>query len=167
MIMSEPHILRENPSKYDEEWRFFNIPAHLIAPRPTRSGKPRAKLVRFTPEKITLQASELASNRVVHHDDPEKIVVASFEGLRFPDERPSVSSEYIFRLLKAGLFLNGRQYRFFGHGNSQLVSTRTFNLIIPTATYCDGYESAAEDAIFGKRIPMRNWINASMPWAKN
>lgn len=122
MASTDFHVLRENPSKDDEEWRFLNIPAHLMVPRPARSGKPRAKLVRFTPEKITLQASELASNRVVHHDDPEKIIVASFEGLRFPDERPSVSSEYIFRLLKAGLFLNAKQYRFFGHGNSQLVS---------------------------------------------
>ncbi|KAI0028389.1 RdRP-domain-containing protein [Vararia minispora EC-137] len=56
----------------------------------------------------------------MHHEDPMKIIVASFDKFRFPDTKPSVASEYIFRMLTTGLFLNEKQYRFFGHGNSQL-----------------------------------------------
>jgi hypothetical protein len=117
-------VLRENPSPDDTEWVFTNIPDHLLKPPPSRSGRLRVKLISFSPEKIELQVADLSSNRVVHHEpDPSKIVMASFSALRFKDMKPSVASEYIVRMFKAGLFLNGIQYRFFGHGNSQLVWT--------------------------------------------
>jgi hypothetical protein len=120
--MAHIHVLRTNPSPEDTDWLFTGIPPDLVTPPPSkRSRKPRAKLVIFNPEQITLQATELASNRVMHHQDAARIVVASFEKFRFLDMKPSVASEYILRMLKAGLWLNGRQYRFFGHGNSQLV----------------------------------------------
>lgn len=122
--MAQVHVLRYQPSIDDKEWIFTGVPTSLLSPPPSRSNRPRAKLIIFKPDKITLQAAELASNRVVHHEDPAKIALASFDQFRFPDTKPSISSEYIFRLLKAGLFLNGTQYRFFGHGNSQLVRRR-------------------------------------------
>jgi regulator of nonsense transcripts 1 len=41
--------------------------------------------------------------------------------LRFPDSFLRVTGDYIVRLMKDGLFLNGVQYRFYHHSNSQLA----------------------------------------------
>ncbi|KIK70231.1 hypothetical protein GYMLUDRAFT_150630 [Collybiopsis luxurians FD-317 M1] len=120
------YVLRENPPPDDTEWKFTSIPPQYLSkpsrPPPAGGRTPTlfAKLIIFTPESITLQISPLSSNRVVLHQDPSKIIIASFEKFRFPDHQPSVATEYIIRMFKAGLFLNGKQYRFFGHGNSQL-----------------------------------------------
>ncbi|TFY74672.1 hypothetical protein EWM64_g9340, partial [Hericium alpestre] len=75
---------------------------------------------------ITLQLTQFPSNRVVYADEKDKLILASFERLRFPDVKPSVSSDYVVRFFKAGLFLNGVQYRFYGHSNSQLRSRGCF-----------------------------------------
>ncbi|KAE9396457.1 RdRP-domain-containing protein [Gymnopus androsaceus JB14] len=100
------HVLRANPTPDDAEWIFNNIPPQFLS-------KPSQPIPgnRIAP---------LSSNRVVQHEDPSKIVIASFEKFRFPELRPSVATEYMIRLFKEGLFLNGKQFRFFGHGNSQL-----------------------------------------------
>ncbi|KAI0318242.1 RNA dependent RNA polymerase-domain-containing protein [Amylostereum chailletii] len=115
------YTLRENPTPEDQEWIFTNVPEQSLVPKPHRNpNMRRGKLIIFTPEKITLQTEQISNNRVVLHEDPSKLVIASFEKFRFPDMRPSVATDYMIRLFKAGLFLNGKQYRFFGHGNSQL-----------------------------------------------
>ncbi|KAI0051209.1 RdRP-domain-containing protein [Auriscalpium vulgare] len=116
-------ILREKPHIEDKSWVFSHVPASFLIPPPPRarrSDRPKAKLINFTPEKITLELQPLSSNRVVISDDPSKLIIASFSQFRFPDVKPSVSTDYMIRLFQAGLFLNGVQYRFFGHGNSQL-----------------------------------------------
>lgn len=137
MLTSSPtnmdkHILRANPRPEDAEWHFDNIPLRFLGrpsvPAPGGRERRFAKLIIFTPESITLQISQLSSNRVVLHEDSSKLIIASFEKFRFPDQRPSVASDYIIRMFKTGLFLNGRQYRFFGHGNSQLVSVTSGSL---------------------------------------
>ncbi|TFY79169.1 hypothetical protein EWM64_g4844 [Hericium alpestre] len=125
-----PYILRENPTTEDDSWVFNNIPANfLVPPNPSSQNRRTAsqgKLVRFTPENITLQLTQFPSNRVVYADEKDKLILASFERLRFPDVKPSVSSDYVVRFFKAGLFLNGVQYRFYGHSNSQLRSRGCF-----------------------------------------
>ncbi|KAJ3981779.1 RdRP-domain-containing protein [Lentinula detonsa] len=122
--MNNEYILRASPTPDDTEWNFDNIPPQFLnrASITTAGGRERrfAKLIIFTPEKISLQISPLSSNRVVMREDPSKLVVASFEKFRFPEQRPSVATDYMIRMFKSGLFMNGRQYRFFGHGNSQL-----------------------------------------------
>ncbi|KAJ4468847.1 RNA dependent RNA polymerase-domain-containing protein [Lentinula aciculospora] len=117
-------ILRATPTPDDTEWKFDHIPPQFLS-RPSSAASGRretrfAKLIIFTPENITLQISPLSSNRIVMREDPSKLIIASFEKFRFPEQRPSVASDYMIRMFKAGLYLNGRQYRFFGHGNSQL-----------------------------------------------
>lgn len=79
------------------------------------------KLVIFSYEKITIELAQFPSNRMVYYDDSNDLILASFGGLRFPDTRPSVATDYKLRFFQAGLFLNGVQYRFYGHSNSQLV----------------------------------------------
>ncbi|KAF8597550.1 RNA-directed RNA polymerase [Ceratobasidium sp. AG-I] len=100
----------------EQEWRFnLNVPIP-----PPRRG--RGKLLIFTPESLTLQIEEFSSNRVLHQDNPEDFVLASFGALRFRDHSPSAAADYIQRVLVNGFFLNGRQYRFYHHSNSQLRS---------------------------------------------
>ncbi|KAH9833398.1 RNA dependent RNA polymerase-domain-containing protein [Rhodofomes roseus] len=80
----------------------------------------------FTPDAIKLDMILFPANRILNADDPSKFILASFEGLRFPDTPASTTREYMMRLFKAGLFLNGAQYRFHGHSNSQLRSRSCF-----------------------------------------
>lgn len=119
------HILRKDPSKDDNEWR-FSVPPTLLNVR-QQAGAIRGKLVSFSHEAIILQTNILfPMNRVLNTDDPSKYILASFAKLRFPETGPRVGKEYIVRLLKAGFFLNGIQYRFYHHSNSQLVGGRQF-----------------------------------------
>jgi hypothetical protein len=116
--MAPPYVLRENPTKEDDSWKFTAPATALATPR----NRPNyGKLISFTAEKITLQMIEFPANRVLRADDPSKFILLSFGGLRFPDSTIREGSDYIARLLKAGLFLNGVQYRFYHHSNSQLV----------------------------------------------
>src|SRR6266576_3699986 len=69
---------------------------------------------------------QFSSNRILRSDDPSKFIRVSFGGLRFPDLSIRITSEYISRFMKNGLFLNGKQYRFYHHSNSQLVSKTIF-----------------------------------------
>lgn len=81
-------------------------------------------MIRFTPQSITIENQKFSTNRILQHDDPDKFIMAAFSELRFPDSGPSITAAYINRLFVKGLFLNGVQYRFYHHGNSQLVSKR-------------------------------------------
>ncbi|KZT63463.1 hypothetical protein DAEQUDRAFT_778918 [Daedalea quercina L-15889] len=110
-----PTILRANPRPEDESWNFT-----AAVPPARRPGY--GKHVSFTPDAIKLDVILFPSNRILNADNLSKFILASFEGLRFPDNPPSVARDYMMRLLKAGFFLNGVQYRFYGHSNSQLVS---------------------------------------------
>ncbi|KAF8067485.1 RNA-directed RNA polymerase [Lyophyllum atratum] len=108
-----PHVLRDNPSKADDNWR-FTVPSGVL------------KLISFSSEKITLQITKFPENRVLRSDDPSKFILLSFGNLRFPESTIREGSEYIMRLFKAGLFLNGVQYRFYHHSNSQLRGRSCF-----------------------------------------
>ena len=109
-------VLRQKPSPDDTEWVF----SASLQPVPKRPGM--GMHVAFTAEAIKLGWILFPTNRILHSDDPSKFILASFDGLRFPDKPPSTNREYKIRLFKAGFRLNGVEYRFYGHSNSQLVS---------------------------------------------
>jgi hypothetical protein len=113
-----PYIttLRSPLTPEDDSW-VFTLDAALPPPR-----RGRGKLIIFTPQDMTLQIEEFPSNRVLHQDVSEEFILASFGALRFKDHPPSAAADYIQRVLTKGLFLNGRQYRFYHHSNSQLRS---------------------------------------------
>ena len=122
-------ILRQNPSPDDTEW-IFNV---RLPPPPKRPGM--CVHVAFTGEAIRLDWTLFPGNRIIQSDDPTKFVLASFDGLRFPDRPPSTNREYKIRFFKAGLHLNGVEYRFYGHSNSQLVGSWTCSIVrSPPAT---------------------------------
>jgi hypothetical protein len=116
-------ILLENPAPDQKEWKFHVPQDRLEHHRPTKpSGKIFGKRISFTATAITLEIGELPNNRILQDDEPSKFIAVSFGGLRFPDTFLRVTGEYIQRLMEAGLYLNGVQYRFYHHSNSQLVS---------------------------------------------
>ncbi|OSX61366.1 hypothetical protein POSPLADRAFT_1143970 [Postia placenta MAD-698-R-SB12] len=110
-----PIVLHSNPLPEDATWSF-----NATVPPPRRPGF--GKHVSFSPQAITLDMVSFPSNRILNADDTSKFILASFEALRFPNTPASTSREYMVRLFQAGFFLNGVQYRFYGHSNSQLVN---------------------------------------------
>ncbi|KIJ58833.1 hypothetical protein HYDPIDRAFT_101927 [Hydnomerulius pinastri MD-312] len=121
------YTLLENPLPDQDSWN-FNVPANQLNPSRRRNNDRRlyGKFIKFTAEGITLDTLQFPSNRVLHSDDPAKFILVSFEKLRFPESSLRVTADYINRLMKAGLFLNGTQYRFYHHSNSQLRSRTCF-----------------------------------------
>ncbi|KAF9237759.1 RNA dependent RNA polymerase-domain-containing protein [Melanogaster broomeanus] len=122
------YTLLENPPPDQESWNFTVPTNHLSLPRRRneRAGKLYGKFIKFAADAITLNILQLPSNRILHNDDPSKFIAVSFETLRFPESSLRVTADYICRLMKAGLFLNGTQYRFYHHSNSQLRSRTCF-----------------------------------------
>ena len=115
-------ILLENPPADQEEWKFVVPLDQLELQGPVKeSGRIHGKTITFTATAITLEIGELSNNRILQEDDPSKFITLSFKGLRFPNGSRRVTGEYIQRLMEAGLYLNGTQYRFYHHSNSQLV----------------------------------------------
>ncbi|EAU82968.2 RNA-directed RNA polymerase [Coprinopsis cinerea okayama7 len=69
----------------------------------------------------------MSSNRILHSDDPTKFILLALDRtFRFPDHPPRTTTEYLNRMFKAGVFLNGVQYRFYHHSNSQLRGRSCF-----------------------------------------
>ena len=114
-----PIILRANPSPDDDAWVFNATP-------PPRKRPDMGLHVSFTPEAIKLDWNVYPSNRILHADDQSKFLLVSFESLRFPEKPAFVTRDYKIRMFKAGFHLNGVEYRFYGHSNSQLVSVSPF-----------------------------------------
>lgn len=118
------YILKENPPPDQDEWR-YQLPTN--AQVSLRRDRIVGKLIKFTAEAITLQMNEnLPNNRILQTDDPSQFILATFGDLRFPDSSMRVTTDYINRLMKAGFFLNGIQYRFYHHSNSQLRGRSCF-----------------------------------------
>jgi hypothetical protein len=113
-----PCTLRDNPTKDDDSWQFSVPPETLV---PSRRHPEYGKFIKFSDKSITLNMEQMPSNRILHGDDPSKFILVSFSDLRFQEASIKVTADYINRLMKAGLFLNGIQYRFYHHSNSQLV----------------------------------------------
>ncbi|TCD62010.1 hypothetical protein EIP91_007628 [Steccherinum ochraceum] len=116
-----PIILREPPTPQDSDWH-FTIPDSALNSRKPGMGKHIA----FNPLRISFQLIMFPNNRILQEDDPSQFVLVSFEQLRFPDTFVSVTRDYMMRLFQTGLFINGVQYRFYGHSNSQLRSRSCF-----------------------------------------
>src|ERR1700723_1183599 len=113
------YVLTKNPPSDQNEWQ-YRLPEDALLS--LKRDRMIGKSIKFTAEAITLHVDDhLPNNRILQTDDPSKFILALFSDLRFPDSSLRVTTDYINRLMKAGLFLNGIQYRFYHHSNSQLV----------------------------------------------
>lgn len=110
------------PAVTDDSWE-FQVPQDVLSFSPSRAPKKfNGPVISFTIEAITLRIEPFPSNRILNSDDPSKFLLMSFNRtFRFPEQPPKVTVEYITRMMKKGVFLNGIQYRFYHHSNSQLV----------------------------------------------
>jgi len=170
ILSSQPHFLDtgmkttllENPPADQSEWKFVVPPDRLELRRPVKaSGRIYGKRITFTAAAITLEIGELSNNRILQNDDPPKFIAVSFGGLRFPDAFLRVTSEYIQRLMEAGLYLNGTQYRFYHHSNSQLVSSCVYVHHCEASRRCN---RGNEVALCAPQIPMQSWIDGFINW---
>ncbi|KAF5334777.1 hypothetical protein D9611_012906 [Ephemerocybe angulata] len=99
-------VLREHPTTTDEEWK-FTVPTQYMAPAQRRE---RVLKVTFSDAGIVLDTDKISSNRILHSDDPTKFILLGVRRtFRFPDHPPRIVTEYLTRLFKAGLWLNGRE----------------------------------------------------------
>jgi len=115
-------VLLETPPADQREWK-FDVPDQLRFQRHAEEpGRIYGKRVTFSAKEITLELGELPNNRILQDDDPSKFIVVSFKDLRIPDAHGRATGEYIQRLMGAGLYLDGTQYRFYHHSHNQLVS---------------------------------------------
>uniref|UniRef100_A0A0W0GCD2 Putative RNA-directed RNA polymerase n=1 Tax=Moniliophthora roreri TaxID=221103 RepID=A0A0W0GCD2_MONRR len=119
--MPPEYTLRPNLTINDTSWSFTVPQTYLSSPTPNFG-----KCIRFTQPKLVLQIQKFPYNRILHEDNPTKFVLCSFGDLRFPETPLRTTGEYIGRVLKEGVWLNGVQYRFYGHSNSQLRSRSCF-----------------------------------------
>jgi regulator of nonsense transcripts 1 len=154
-----PTILREKPTKDDDSWRFFIPQEALLPPRNAKDPLLYGKFIKFTADAITFDMQRLPSNRILQSDDRSKFILLSFGDLRFPEMPIKATGDYISRLFKTGLFLNGIQYRFYHHSNSQLVG-----LITESSECALIIVSALGVASFGKPIPTLNLTIGFTVW---
>ncbi|KAF9556779.1 RNA-directed RNA polymerase [Agrocybe pediades] len=120
-------VLLENPAPDDQTWRFTYDPASLQTSRSSKAGVVRGKMVSLSAEGITLRMEQFPMNRILSSDDPSKFVLLSIDrSFRFVDRPMREAVDYIVRMFQHGLWLNGVQYRFYGHSNSQLRSRSCF-----------------------------------------
>ncbi|EEB94920.1 hypothetical protein MPER_06193 [Moniliophthora perniciosa FA553] len=113
--MPPEYTLRQNLTIEDTSWS-FTIPQHYLSP--PNPNPLFGKCIRFTQPKLVFQIQKFPYNRILHEDDPLKFVLCSFGDLRFPETPLRTTGEYIHRVLKGGVWLNGVQYRFYGHSNT-------------------------------------------------
>lgn len=126
------HVLQRDPSKDDTAWNFIVPPDALRPPKRQSEGTVYGKFIKFTHEEISIGVEKFPSNRILHSDDPTKFILLSFGNLRFKDTPIRATGEYIARLLKDGILLNGIRYRFYHHSNSQLVCcVQRFPALLP------------------------------------
>jgi len=87
-------------------------------------------MISVSADAMKFQLTQFPSNRILHSDDRSRFILLSLDArFRFPELPPSTTVDYLVRMLRKGLRINGVQYRFYHHSNSQLVCP-TFTLIM-------------------------------------
>ncbi len=132
-MKSFTHVLRDSIRLYDQEWRFA-VPE---LPRPQELDsrqlvKTISLVTKGQTQEILLKLEPLNLNRAISGEPLWRFVLISFAGFRpLPRQPPDSSggdalqpttprecSEYAVRLLRAGVWLEGVHYNFYGYSNS-------------------------------------------------
>jgi len=154
--------LRSSLLPDDETWE-FTFPPNSLTSRPPRAGLVYGKAISLrrsndeatTTLEMTLRMEQFPSNRILNSDDTSKFVLLSIDrSFRFPEQPMKVGVEYLVRLFKRGVWLNGIQYRFYGHSNSQLVCKSLLRC-------CSSPELFPREVVlvsFVKLVQMPNWM---------
>ncbi|OAL44130.1 hypothetical protein IQ07DRAFT_253497 [Pyrenochaeta sp. DS3sAY3a] len=133
------HVLLQKTVEPDDVIWDFTVP-NLPKPQLTNAaGLMKCVSVIASTEKqgIKLRFESAPTNRVTSQEKYDRFILISFPDFRLQwpatsegkATRPATGREngdYITRMLTTGLKLNGTQYHFFGHSNSQLKSRSCF-----------------------------------------
>ena len=131
-------MLQEQIGITDNKWT-YRVPN---LPSPDKRNQARLiKSIAFVSstkeQHVNLRLETAPSNRVTWSEPLDHFLLLSFSNFRLrepaarDDGQVSLapardSAEYIARLLKTGVNINGKHYNFFGHSNSQLKSRSCF-----------------------------------------
>ncbi|KAH0843662.1 RNA-directed RNA polymerase [Fonsecaea pedrosoi] len=126
--------LQDNIAVSDKEWR-YDIPGLSDAEGGGKAGDIKSIQLSST-RGITLDWTSISRNRATRECRPEDLVQVSVADFRpiydtqdtsLPKDNAQ-SVDYIRRFLTAGIVINGVQYSFYGHSNSQLKSRSCYLL---------------------------------------
>lgn len=128
-------ILQKPLKLTDEAWEFTVLD---LPPATTCDGEGYMKSCGLTANKtesnLVLSLTRIPPNRAISIrplSDFIHVTCADFR-LHLDDSQPATfreSSDYLARFLKRGLILNGVQYSFYGHSNSQLKGRSCFLMV--------------------------------------
>jgi hypothetical protein len=141
-------VLQDSFQLEDELWsyRVPNLPNSA-----TTNSQQLIKSITFvannTNQRAVLKLQPITLNRAISADPLDRFTLVSFVDFRPRIPQPSTtdgnagsetrpatvreSADYIVKLLRAGIILNGIHYNFYGHSNSQLKSRSCFLYAAP------------------------------------
>ncbi|KAF8310103.1 RdRP-domain-containing protein [Clavulina sp. PMI_390] len=93
------------------------------APAPAASGAANRPAEEHPDDPIfdlVFQTQALPLNRAMSPTLAPRLIHLNIAALRWPNKRPSETGDYLVKILKAGIKINGSSYWFFGHSNSHL-----------------------------------------------
>ena len=143
-----PKVLQHSFSIEDQVWT-YNVPELLHPSTVSSQDWMKSIALKSDDEKqeVVLDFLPSSANRAVSSHPLDRFISISFEHFRLRVPKPNggsenngtqpatarESSDYVVKLLRAGVGLNGVHYNFYGHSNSQLKS-RTCFLFADTKT---------------------------------
>ena len=140
---STRYVLQDSILPDDHEW-CFNVPNLPSASIINAKGliKSISVISNSSKQSILLRLESHRTNRAIDDKSLDRFMSISFGDFRlhYPPQENRIregkkdlepasakeSADYIFRLLKAGVSINGALYNFYGHSNSQLKSKSCF-----------------------------------------
>lgn len=136
-LLSFQKVLQASISVFDTEWK-YDVPG---LPSPTKLNAQRCikAIVLETKDgkhRISIRLQTINSNRGISGEPLDKFTVFSISSFRslilrgsggntLAGNQPGTSREcadYVVRMLRSGIFIQGVHYNFYGHSNSQLKS---------------------------------------------
>jgi hypothetical protein len=142
------HVLQDSIQLEDEEWSYQvpNLPRPSTI-NPQHLIKSIVFLANSKSQHVLLKLQEISLNRGIIGDPLDRFVLISLADFRpripqpttngsnvSPDTRPATArdcADYIVKVLRSGITLNGTHYNFYGHSNSQLKSRTCFLYAAP------------------------------------
>lgn len=136
-------VLQESISLDDHEWSYYvsNLPPQAVT-GPQHHIKSIAFISNNLKQQVSLRLEVINPNRAIASDPLDHFILLSFADFRIRvpqsssasntnviETRPATArenSEYIAKILRTGIKLNGIHYNFYGHSNSQLKSRTCF-----------------------------------------
>lgn len=122
----QPQTVIQTLSIDDERWD-IQVPNHVFSFFRRSTDKIKGLAITKGNDgsfSVLLKSQPIPKNRALDASRCHLYLNLSVEALRFegPDRKPSDTGEYLAKIIKKGIRINGSTYWFFGHSNSNLGS---------------------------------------------